>query len=149
MLKKPTALCAIALSSVLALSGCSVPGGESAQGTSSSDGASQQAQAGTYRQATPEEAQEIMESGEDVVVVDVRTQEEYDTGHIPGAICVPNETIEEEAAEALPDKEQTILVYCRSGNRSKQASEKLAAMGYANVVEFGGIADWPGDVVVD
>lgn len=95
-----------------------------------------------YQQITAEKAKKIMDSGEDIVVLDVRTQEEYDSGHIKEAICLPNETILEEPEE-LPDKTQKILVYCRSGRRSKQAAQKLADMGYENVLEFGGILDWP------
>lgn len=99
-----------------------------------------------YQQVTAEEAQEIMETEEDYVIVDVRTEEECESGHIPDAICIPNEDIGDTEPQELPDKEQLILVYCRSGNRSKQASGKLAAMGYSNVVEFGGIQDWPGEI---
>ena len=81
------------------------------------------------------------------VLLDVRTPEEYREGHIPGAINIPNETIGTEDIPELPDKEQLILVYCRSGNRSKQASEKLVKLGYTNIVEFGGINDWTGETV--
>ena len=101
-----------------------------------------------YTQISQEKAQEMMKS-EDVIVVDVRTQEEYAQGHIPGAICVPNESIVDAQPEELPDLEQTILVYCRSGRRSKEASQKLADMGYTNVYEFGGIIDWNGEVVTE
>ena len=79
----------------------------------------------------------------------MRTIEEYEEGHIPGAICVPNETIGENVIEELPDKGQVILVYCRSGNRSKQAATKLAEQGYTNIYEFGGIIDWTGEIVSD
>ena len=81
------------------------------------------------------------------VLLDVRTPEEYRSGHIPGAIVVPNETIGTEEIAQLPDKDQLIMVYCRSGNRSKQASDKLVKLGYTNIVEFGGIIDWPGETV--
>ena len=81
------------------------------------------------------------------VLLDVRTLEEYREGHIPGAINIPNETIGDQDIPELPDKEQLILVYCRSGNRSKQASEKLVKLGYTNIVEFGGINDWTGETV--
>lgn len=101
-----------------------------------------------YTQISREKAQEMMKS-EDVVVVDVRTQEEYAEGHIPGAICVPNESIVDAQPEELPDLGQTILVYCRSGRRSKAASQKLADIGYTNVYEFGGIIDWTGEVVTE
>ena len=95
-----------------------------------------------YRRITQEEAREKMNTEEGLVILDVRTREEYESGHIRGAVCLPNEEITEEPEE-LPDKSQTILVYCRSGNRSRQAAEKLAAFGYENVCEFGGILDWP------
>ena len=101
----------------------------------------------TYRQVSPEEAAAMMEEETDYIILDVRTQEEYETAHIPGAICIPNETIGTEDIPELPDKEQLILVYCRSGNRSKQASEKLAKQGYTNIVEFGGINSWTGKTV--
>ena len=100
-----------------------------------------------YRQITQEEAAEIMNREKDFLLLDVRTQEEYEDGHIPGAICIPNETIGSGEIAALPDKEQLILVYCRSGNRSKQAAEKLAGLGYTNVLEFGGINTWTGETV--
>lgn len=89
----------------------------------------------------------MMQEETDFVLLDVRTQEEYASGHIPGAICIPNETIGSEEIPELPDKDQLILVYCRSGNRSKQASQKLAEQGYTNVVEFGGINGWTGEIV--
>lgn len=96
-----------------------------------------------YLQITAQEAKEIIDKENDIVILDVRTPEEYATGHIKGAINIPNEEIIEEAPEALSDKNQEILIYCRSGNRSKQAAQKLADMGYENVIEFGGIMDWP------
>lgn len=104
-------------------------------------------QPGTYRQVTAEEAMELMEDEEDYIILDVRTAEEYAARHIPGAVLVPNETIGDKAPDELPDKKQLILVYCRSGNRSKQASQKLADLGYTNIVEFGGINTWPGETV--
>ena len=88
-----------------------------------------------------------MEEENDYIILDVRTPEEFAEKHIPDAINIPNETIGTEAILELPDKEQLILVYCRSGNRSKQASEKLVRLGYTNIVEFGGINDWPGETV--
>ena len=101
----------------------------------------------SYRQITADEAAQMMQEETDFVLLDVRTQEEYASGHIPGAICIPNETIGSEEIPELPDKDQLILVYCRSGNRSKQASQKLAEQGYTNVVEFGGINGWTGEIV--
>ena len=99
-----------------------------------------------WRTVTQEEAKRIMKRT-GCTVLDVRTREEYDSGHIPGAVCVPVETIAEFPPEDLPDLNQTILVYCRSGNRSKQAAGKLAAMGYTGVLEFGGIKTWDGETV--
>ena len=102
-----------------------------------------------YTRISQEEAKEMMARDDGHVIVDVRRQDEYNAGHIPGAILIPNETISGNSPEALPDYDQIILVYCRSGNRSKQASEKLAAMGYKNVYEFGGINSWTGEIVTD
>ena len=102
---------------------------------------------GGYRQISMEEAAAMLEQETDYILLDVRTQAEYAQGHIPGAICVPNETIGDQEIPELPDKEQLILVYCRSGNRSKQASEKLVKLGYTNIVEFGGILSWTGETV--
>ena len=101
----------------------------------------------TYRQITMEEAITMMEEETGYIILDVRTAQEYSEKHIPGAINIPNETIGTEDIPELPDKEQLILVYCRSGNRSKQASEKLVKLGYTNIVEFGGINDWTGETV--
>ena len=102
-----------------------------------------------YTQISQEEAKEMMGRDDGHVIVDVRRQDEYDAGHIPGAILIPNESIGHGAPEALPDYDQVILIYCRSGNRSKQASEKLAAMGYTNIYEFGGINTWTGEIVTE
>ena len=121
----------IILMAALILTGC----GSSADDTDS------------YRQVSSAEAAAIMEEETDYIILDVRTQEEYETAHIPGAICIPNETIGTEDITELPDKDQLILVYCRSGNRSKQASVKLAKQGYTNIVEFGGINSWTGETV--
>ena len=100
-----------------------------------------------YRQISMTDAVTMMEEESSYIILDVRTPEEFVDKHIPGAINIPNETISTEEIPELPDKDQLILVYCRSGNRSKQASEKLAALGYTNIVEFGGINDWPGETV--
>lgn len=100
-----------------------------------------------YRQVTTEEAVNIMQTEENYVILDVRTAQEFASGHIPGAALLPNETIGTEDIPLLPDKDQLILVYCRSGNRSKQAAEKLAQLGYTNIVEFGGINSWTGEIV--
>lgn len=103
----------------------------------------------TYRQISSEEAQKEMESSSGYVILDVRTQQEYEEGHIPMAICIPNESIDREPPMLLPNKEQTIYVYCRSGRRSKEAAQKLFNMGYKNIVEFGGINAWHGKVSRD
>ena len=100
-----------------------------------------------YRQISMDEAIALMEEASGYVILDVRTPEEFAEKHIPNAINIPNETIGTAEIPELPDKDQLILVYCRSGNRSKQASQKLADMGYTNVVEFGGINSWPGETV--
>ena len=92
-----------------------------------------------------EEAKERMDKDDKIIVLDVRTEEEYREGHIPGAIVIPNETISSEPLKELPDLEQEILVYCRSGNRSAQAAKKLIEAGYTQVYDFGGITDWPYD----
>ena len=101
----------------------------------------------SYTQISMEEAVSMMEKETDYIILDVRTAEEFAGKHIPGAINIPNETIGSEELAELPDKNQLILVYCRSGNRSKQASEKLAALGYTKIYEFGGINDWTGETV--
>ena len=99
-----------------------------------------------YVNITAEEAKQIMDSEEGYIILDVRTQEEYDQGHIPGAIVISHEEIEARAEEVLTDKDQLILVYCRSGRRSKLAAEALVELGYTNIKEFGGISDWPYEV---
>ena len=101
----------------------------------------------SYRQISQEEAKEMMKKNDGHVIVDVRRQDDYDAGHIPGAILIPNESIGTEKPVQLPDLDQIILVYCRSGNRSKQAAQKLFDMGYTNIYEFGGINDWTGEIV--
>ena len=114
------------LMSLLLLTGC---GGNSADGS--------------YQPITQEEAKEMMDSQE-VIILDVREQDEYDSGHIPDAVLLPVGTIDETtAAEVIPDKDSTVLVYCRSGNRSKTASAALAELGYTGIYEFGGINTWP------
>ena len=103
----------------------------------------------TYRQISQEEAKQMMARDDGHIIVDVRRQDEYDTGHIPGAILIPNESIGTEQPEQLPDKDQIILIYCRSGRRSKEAAQKLADMGYTNIYEFGGIIDWTGEITTE
>ena len=103
-------------------------------------------QGAAYLNITAEEAKQIMDSEEGYIILDVRTREEYDQGHIPGAIVISHEQIAEKAEEVLTDKDQLILVYCRSGRRSKIAAEALVELGYTNIKEFGGIIDWPYEV---
>ncbi len=105
--------------------------------------------AGSYQHISQEKAAEMMKLDDGHVIVDVRRQEEYDEGHIPGAVLIPNETIGTEKPAELPDLDQIILVYCRSGNRSAQAAGKLAAMGYTKIYDFGGINTWSGEIVKD
>ena len=116
--------------SLVLLSSCGTPG-------SSSLG---------YRQITMDEAVKMMKDEKNYIILDARRPDEYAEGHIPGAINVPNEEIGTAEIAELPDKSQLILVYCRSGRRSKEASEKLVKLGYTNIVEFGGILDWKGEI---
>ena len=125
----------ILLMMTLLLTGCTSPAPEPASPIN------------TYRRISMQEAVEMMEKEDDYIILDVRTEQEYIAGHIPCAIVIPNETIGTEEIVQLPDKDQLIMVYCRSGNRSKQASDKLVKLGYTNIVEFGGINDWPGETV--
>ncbi len=99
-----------------------------------------------YEMITAQQAKEIMDTQEGYVILDTRTQDEYETGHIPGAIVISHEEIKEKAEAVLSDKDQLILVYCRSGRRSKLAAQDLVDLGYTNVKEFGGIIDWPYEV---
>lgn len=100
----------------------------------------------TYSKITPETAKELMDTETNYIILDVRTQEEYNEGHIKGATLLPHEEIEAKADEVLPDKNQLILVHCRSGARSKVASDLLVALGYTNVKDFGGLNNWPYEI---
>ena len=100
----------------------------------------------SYKQISQDEAKEMMLRPDGHVILDVRRQDEFDAGHIPGAILIPNESIGTDKPAELPDPDQIILVYCRSGNRSAQAAQKLADLGYTNVFDFGGIMTWTGDI---
>ena len=122
---------------LLLLAGC---GGQTNQGESTMEPSS-------YQQITPEDAKTMMDEQGDYILLDVRTQEEFDEGHIEGAILIPDTEIGDRAEEELIDKESTILVYCRSGRRSKLAAQALADLGYTNIYEFGGIIDWPYEIV--
>lgn len=119
----------ILLLAALLLTGCSVEKGEK--------------DVADYEMITAQQAKEIMDTQEGYVILDTRTEEEYETGHIPGAIVISHEQIKEKAEQVLTDKDQLILVYCRSGRRSKLAAQDLVDLGYTNVKEFGGIIDWP------
>ena len=122
------------LLSALMFTGCS--------GTSNS-------QTNTYRQISMDEAVTMMAQETGYIILDVRRPDEYATGHIPNAINVPNETIGTAEIPELPDKNQLIMGYCRSGRRSKEAAEKLVKLGYTNIVEFGGFLDWKGEIVTN
>lgn len=99
-----------------------------------------------YEQMKMADAMKYMQENDDYILVDVRRQDEFDAGYIPGAICIPNESITDQEIPELPDKDAKILVYCRSGNRSVQATEKLVKLGYTNLVEIGGIMDYTGEI---
>ncbi len=101
----------------------------------------------TYEQISATQAKEIMETQKDYIIIDARTEKEFNEGHIEGAVLIPEYEIAQRAEKELPDKEALILVYCRSGRRSKIASAELAKLGYTNVYEFGGIIDWPYEIV--
>ena len=139
-MKKIITVFALALSA-LTLSACAAPAAAEPTPTG--------APVVEYKKISAADAKARIDSGDELIILDVRTQEEFDAGHIAGAILVPNETILDEQPELLPDLDAEILVYCRSGNRSGQAANKLIDMGYTNVVDFGGIIDWPYEVVTD
>ena len=116
-------------------------------GCSSTNTNSSENSENSYRQISQEEAKEMMDQLADVVILDVREQDEFDSGHIPGAVLLPVGTITEDSAAAvIPETDTTVLVYCRSGNRSKTASDALVKLGYTQIYEFGGINTWPYDV---
>ena len=120
-----------------------VPNSETKKESASSEStSSEKEEKPSYEQISQEKAKEIMDTETDYIILDVREQEEYDEAHIAGAILIPDHAIKEKAESVLTDKSQLILVYCRSGRRSKLASEDLADLGYTNVKEFGGIIDW-------
>ena len=131
-MKKLLILC---MTFICILSGCG--NADSVQNTEQKSG---------YKQVSMEEELELMEADSDYILLDVRRDDEFEEGHIPGAINIPNESIGTEEIAELPDKNQTIYVYCRSGNRSKQASQKLVDLGYTDVIEFGGIIDYSGEI---
>lgn len=136
--------------SLAGLTGCfgapSGSSGNAGKGSVASDNGGSGNSSSSYQQVDAETAKKLMDTEDDYVILDARTQTEYDEGHIPGAILIPHDTVTTAAENALPDKGQLILVYCRSGNRSKEASQALVDLGYTNVVEFGGINSWPYEV---
>lgn len=142
-MKRKTVL-GLCLSIVLLLMGCStgMPSAKQESEDTSEKNESKDAGENAYHKITAEEAKDKMDEG-NVTVVDVRTAEEYSDCRIPGAILIPNESIDTEPPQELPDKDAAVLLYCRSGNRSRQAADKLIDMGYTNVYDFGGIMDWP------
>ena len=125
---------------IFSLTACSAKGGDT---NNSNESASQ-----GYRQITMEEAVRLMEQESNYIILDVRRPDEFAEGHIPNAINVQNEIIGDSEIAELPNKDQLILVYCRSGRRSKEASEKLVSLGYTNIIEFGGILDWTGETEI-
>ena len=132
-------------SAVILFSGCSAQSGSSSETASAiSSLASSKA---SYTQISQDAAKKMMQRNDGHIIVDVRRQDEYDEGHIEGAILIPNESIEDERPKELGDLDQVILIYCRSGRRSKEAAQKLADMGYGNIYEFGGINTWTGKIV--
>lgn len=142
-LRKPAALCV--LLGMAVLTGCSAGKQEKEnlrESTVLMEDMEGKKNMGEYKKITIEEAKARIDSGDDLVILDVRTAFEYEAGHIKGAVLKPNEEIGTEPLEELPDLDQEILVYCRSGNRSAQAAKKLAEAGYTNVYDFGGINDW-------
>lgn len=150
-MNRRTFLIAASFASIVSLAGLTGCFGAAADsnGNGNSNGSNatnDSSNSSSYQQVDAETAKEIMDTEDDYVILDARTQAEYDEGHIPGAILIPHDTVATAAEDALPDKDQLILVYCRSGNRSKQASQTLVDLGYTNVVEFGGINSWPYEV---
>ncbi len=129
----------LVLALVLVLSGCS-----SATGEMSSN-----EKKGVYVRISAEEAKQIIDSGEEVIILDVRTEEEFNSGHIKNAMLLPYDMIEAQADGLLPDKDAKILVYCRSGNRSAVGAGTLLEIGYTDVIDFGGIIDWPYEIVTE
>ena len=130
---KKLSLISAAIILILSLTACAIPWSDNSD---------------SYTQISYEEAKKMMDERDDIIILDVRTQEEYEGGYIKGAILFPSQEVNEEtAAQKLPDKEQTILIYCSSGGRSKKVAQQLADMGYTNIYEFGGINSWPYEVM--
>jgi len=154
-MKKLLILLTAALTAVILVTGCAAPEKE-ADSTASETMTEIAAEEETanpipvgYRQISQEEARQMMESESGYIILDVRTPSEFDEGHIPGAICISHDSIPTDTIPELPDKDQLIMVYCRSGRRSKLAAEQLVSQGYTNIVEFGGINTWTGEVTTE
>lgn len=152
-MNRRTFLIATSLASIVSLAGltgcfgtAAGSSGNAGKGNVGSDNGGPGNSSNSYQQVDAETAKKLMDTEDDYVILDARTQTEYDESHIPGAILIPHDTVATAAEDAPPDKGQLILVYCRSGNRSKQASQTLVDLGYTNVVEFGGINSWPYEV---
>ena len=135
---------------LLAFAGCSAAGPENSSSSASSQSKSLHEDSNpiaVYKKITAQEAKSIMEKQSDVIILDVRTESEFAESHIKGAVLIPDNEIASKAGKALPDKNQTILVYCRSGRRSALAAQELVKLGYTGVQDFGGIIDWPYETV--
>lgn len=129
---KKLSLILVSLLLILSLAACTMPWSD---------------KSGSYTQISYEEAKKMMDERDDIIILDVRTQKEFEGGYIKGAVLFPSQEVNEEtAAEKLPDKDQTILIYCSSGGRSKKVAQQLADMGYKNIYEFGGINSWPYEI---
>lgn len=142
MMKRIAFVLTLILCLTAMLCGCTAQNDTAAQSATTQEDA-------PYTQIDSAQAARLMQTEKDYIILDVRTEEEFRSGHIPNAVCIPNETIGNGEIGALKDKNQLILVYCRSGRRSKEAAQKLANLGYTNVKEFGGIIDWTGETVTD
>ena len=154
-MKKPTFLIlAVLLAATIALTACAEKKAESGAASKAETVSSAEKETANpvpegYRQISQDEAQKMMQTEKDYIILDVRTPEEYAEGHIPGAICISHDSIPTDTIPELPDKAQLIMIYCRSGRRSKLAAEQLVSQGYTNIVEFGGVNTWQGELTKD
>ena len=154
-MKKPTFLIlAVLLAATIALTACAEKKAESGAASKAETVSSAEKETANpvpegYRQISQDEAQKLMQTEKDYIILDVRTPEEYAEGHIPGAICISHDSIPTDTIPELPDKAQLIMIYCRSGRRSKLAAEQLVSQGYTNIVEFGGVNTWQGELTKD
>ena len=154
-MKKPTFLIlAVLLAATIALTACAEKKAENSAASKAETASAAEKETANpipegYRQISQDEAQKLMQTEKDYIILDVRTPEEYAEGHIPGAICISNDSIPTDTIPELPDKAQLIMIYCRSGRRSKLAAEQLVSQGYTNIVEFGGVNTWQGELTKD